>query len=483
MPDATDAVLAIFETLNAIPRCSKNEQGVAAWLADWAAARGLAHRQDAAGNLVIRLPATPGAEGAPVVVLQGHMDMVCEKTPESPHDFTRDPIRSHREGEWLKARGTTLGADNGIALALALDLADDRELRRPALELLCTVDEESGLSGAQKLDPGLIEGRLLVNIDSEDEGVFTIGCAGGEETLVSLDLEREPPGDDRPRGRFRVGGLKGGHSGVDIVRQRANANLLLGRVLDQALGLPGTGLIAVAGGSAHNAIPRDAEALVAAPAEGFPALEALAAAMQALFQREHGPRDPGLQVAFAPWSGEAPTPLTAAAARRVVDLLLVLPHGVAGMSREVEGLVETSSNLAVLRTEPARLSVTSSQRSSSESRLDEMTARVAAAARLAGGRTERLNRYPAWPPDSTSPLLERCRRIYRGLAGREPKVEIIHAGLECGLIGAKVPGMQMISLGPTIRNPHSPDESLHIASVGRVRDFLVALLQDLAERP
>jgi dipeptidase D len=482
MPQHTDAILEIFETINSIPRCSKNEQALAAWLMAWAAQRDLSYRCDAAGNLVIQVPAGPGAENAPLAVLQGHMDMVCEKTPESSHDFTRDPIRSHRSGDWLKAQGTTLGADNGIALALALHLVDDRELKRPALELLFTVDEESGLSGASRLDPDLIRGRILINIDSEDEGVFTIGCAGGEETQVSLDLERETMPGDLAAGFFRVGGLRGGHSGVDIAKRRANANGLLGRLLARALERFDVRLVSLAGGSAHNAIPRDAQALVAVPVSDFAALEALADATQALFRREYGPADPDIQVTFARSAASTQAPLTAAATTRVADLLLALPHGVAGMSLEVEGLVETSCNLAILATDGETLKITSSQRSSSESRLDEMTARVTAVARLAGGRVARLNRYPAWQPEPASRLLARCQSVYRRVAGREPVVEIIHAGLECGLIGAKAPGMEMISIGPTLRNPHSPDEALHIPSVGRVRDFLAALLQDLANQ-
>jgi dipeptidase D len=481
MPEPSDAILEIFETINGIPRCSKNEQAVAAWLMAWAAQRGLRHRSDAAGNLVIQVPASPGAEGAPVVVLQGHMDMVCEKTPESLHDFTRDPIRSHRSGEWLKAQGTTLGADNGIALALALHLVDDRQLRRPALELLFTVDEESGLSGASRLEPDLFRGRILINIDSEDEGVFTIGCAGGEETLVSLDLDRGAPAGELAPGCFRVGGLRGGHSGVDIAKQRANANRLLGRLLARAGELPALRLVSLSGGSAHNAIPRDAQASVAAPREAFPNLEALARACQDLFRREYGSADPGIQVSFVESAASAQAPLTTASGARVVDLLMALPHGVAGMSLGVEGLVETSCNLAVLATDGDTLKITSSQRSSSESRLDDMTARVTAVARLAGGRCARLNRYPAWQPDTASRLLARCREVHRRLTGQEAVVEIIHAGLECGLIGAKAPGMEMISVGPTLRNPHSPDEALHIPSVDRVRNFLAALLEDLAQ--
>jgi dipeptidase D len=477
MDDQIQTVIDRFETLNAIPRCSKNEAQVAAWLMDWAQSKGYACRSDSAGNLVVKVPASPGREDRPVVILQGHMDMVCEKTPASAHNFERDPIRVLREGDWLHADGTTLGADNGIALAMALVLAEDETIAHPPLELLFTVDEESGLIGASKLDAGMIEGQILINIDSEDEGVFTIGCAGGEETRIRLPVTYDelPPGFKGAR--VVVGGLRGGHSGVDIHKPRANANRLLGRLLQPLLALDDIHLISLSGGSAHNAIPRDAAAFLAYPPDREDRVRDIVAQRAAVFGEEHEDVEPNLVVRWEdPEETLTGRVLDTASASRVVRLLNALPHGVQGMSTRVAGLVETSCNLAIMRIKKDAFEVISSQRSSAMSRLDEMTARVTAVAELAGAATTRMNRHPAWAPDMASTLLARCRDVYRDLFAREAKVEVIHAGLECGLIGDKVPGMEMISIGPDLRHPHSPDEKLNIPSVGRVYAFLARLL-------
>lgn len=477
MEKVTNTIIETFEAISAIPRCSKNEARLAAWLMDWAREHGYPFRSDEAGNLVIQVPASPGREGKPTVILQGHMDMVCEKTPESAHDFECDPIRVVRDGDWIHADGTTLGADNGIALAMALVLVADDAVRHPPLELLFTVDEESGLIGAHKLDASLISGRILINIDSEDEGVFTIGCAGGEETLVRLPLVYADWPDSCDCGRVVVGGLRGGHSGVDIHKPRANANRLLGRLLLRLQGLDGIRLVSLAGGSAHNAIPRDASASLTFPPAQAAALKAAVKDGEQFFLAEHTDTEPNLFVHFeALEDGRPERVLRSASAVQVVRLLNALPHGVHGMSTRVAGLVETSCNLAIVRIREDALEIISSQRSSAMSRLDEMTDRVTAVAALAGASATRMNHHPAWAPDMQATLLKHCREVYGGLYDKEPVVEVIHAGLECGLIGDKVPGMEMISIGPNLRHPHSPDEKLNVPSVGRVYQFLAALL-------
>jgi len=477
MEKVTTTIIETFEAINAIPRCSKNEAKLAAWLMDWAREHGYPFRSDEAGNLVIRVPASPGMGDKPTVVLQGHMDMVCEKTPESAHDFDRDPIRVVRDGDWIHADGTTLGADNGIALAMALVLVEDDAVRHPPLELLFTVDEESGLIGAHKLDASLITGRILINIDSEDEGVFTIGCAGGEETLVRLPLAYEDWPDGCDYGRVVVGGLRGGHSGVDIHKPRANANRLLGRLLLRLQGLDDIRLVSLAGGSAHNAIPRDASAWVAFPPAQAAAVRDAVKGCEQHFLEEHADIEPNLCVHFEAVKDTLPKRvLRPESALQAVRLLNALPHGVHGMSTRVAGLVETSCNLAIVRIKEDALDIISSQRSSAMSRLDEMTERVTAVAALAGASTTRMNHHPAWAPDMQATLLERCREVYGALYDKEPVVEVIHAGLECGLIGDKVPGMEMISIGPNLHHPHSPDEKLNVPSVGRVYQFLAALL-------
>ncbi len=477
MENQIDAILAKFEAINAIPRCSKNETRLAAWLTEWARTRGYAFRSDPAGNLVIQVPASPGREDRAVVILQGHMDMVCEKTPESTHDFEQDPIPVVRDGDWVHAVDTTLGADNGIALAMSMVLAEDHALKHPPLELLFTVDEESGLLGAHKLDATLLKGRILINIDSEDEGVFTIGCAGGEETRIRLPLTYEDLPAELVGARLVVGGLRGGHSGVDIHKPRANANRLLGRVLQRLQALEGVRLVSLRGGSAHNAIPRDASAFLALPSGPLTAVREAVRHCEAIFRDEHDDTEPSLFVRLEEPTDDRPVRMLAAeSAARAVHLLNALPHGVHGMSTQVAGLVETSCNLAIVRIKNDALDIISSQRSSSMSRLDEMTSRVTAVAALAGASAVRLNHHPAWAPDKDSALLQRCRDVYQELYGKEPVVEIIHAGLECGLIGDKVPGMEMISIGPDLRHPHSPEEKLELPSVGRVYTFLTTLL-------
>ncbi len=479
MQDSSTLILDYFEQINAVPRCSKNEAALCRWLQAWGKERGFADATDAAGNLVLRLPAGPGAERAPTVVIQAHMDMVCEKTPDSDHDFSRNPIRSVRKGDWLMADRTTLGADNGIAIAYALAVADHSDLRRPPMELLFTVDEETGLTGVKQMGKDLIQGRILINLDSEDEGIFTIGCAGGVDSNLSQDLPAEPIPHGWGLYQLVVGGLNGGHSGIDIHRHRANANKLLARTLAALHKRAECRIMTLAGGSRHNAIARDAQGLFACGAvEG--SIKGVVAEMEKTFRDEYGANEPGLFVRVDSARSDAAIVLTRQASERVVSLLLAFPHGVAGMSPHLPGLVETSSNLAKVSVQASRLRVLSSQRSSVVTRLAEITGTVRALAELSGADVSDENKYPPWPPRMEDPLLERAKAVYTRLFGKDPVIQVIHAGLECAIIGALYPGMQMISLGPTIRDPHSPSERLHIPSVGRVWQFLRALLEDLA---
>lgn len=482
MTDMTDRIIDCFRTINTIPRCSKNEAQISAWLCRWAESRGLPFQQDSAGNVVIRVPGIPAATAAPPVVLQGHMDMVCEKTADSAHDFTTDPIQMTTEGEWIKASGTTLGADNGIALAMALTLAAEGRTPRPPLELLFTVDEETGLTGANHLAPGFIEGRILLNLDSEVEGVFTVGCAGGRDNEITLPLAPAelPPG--LKVAALSVEGLRGGHSGVDIHEQRANAIVLLARCLLAAAEGSEIRLIGIEGGKAHNAIPRRAVCRLACALDKVGELADLAARMADVFREEFGETEPDLKVALAAeeTAGAEEKALSPGQTTRVSHLLCALPHGVQGMSRVIPALVETSANLATATLQDQDLKVVTSQRSNVMSRLEEITAKIDAVAMLAGAACRHINAYPAWQPEMGSPLLARCREVYKRLNGRSPKVEVIHAGLECAVIGDRFAGMDMISFGPTIENLHSPAERLHLPSVGRVWEFLTALLASFA---
>jgi dipeptidase D len=479
----TKEIINIFKQISAIPRCSKHEQKISQWLADWAENNGYKAKRDIAGNINIMVPPSPGYEHSPTIVFQGHMDMVCEKTPDAQHDFASDPIRLVYDGDWLKADQTTLGADNGIAIAMGLSLARDQAVLHPPLELLFTVDEETGLTGANKLEPGFVTGKILLNVDSEEEGVFTMGCAGGKDTRIVLAIDRaEIPESFQPY-QVRVCGMRGGHSGVDIHKHRANAITQLARglnLLKQAMDLR---LVSIAGGNAHNAIPREAFAVFACNPVEFTRLQKTIAQFEQTVKHEYARQEPALAISVgeAALSAENGLALGREDTARVIDLLVALPHGVAGMSPSVESLVETSSNLATVAITEKALQVTTSQRSSVMTRLDEITGKIESTARLAGAVTKNENSYPAWQPDPDSALLKRCLAIYQGLFGRKPAVEIIHAGLECGIIGAKYPGMEMISFGPTLENPHSPDERLYLPSIAAVWDFVVALLRSYAE--
>jgi dipeptidase D len=477
MNNGGDRVLAQFREISAIPRCSGNEQQLAEWLVGWAGERGLTAEQDEIRNVLIRVPGTGAAADSTPVVLQGHLDMVCEKRPESTHDFTRDAIELEEEGEWLTAAGTTLGADNGIAIAFALALAEDSTLTHPPLELLFTVDEESGLTGAQKLRTGWLRGRTLINIDSEDEGVFTVGCAGGRTTEILLPVTREAPAPDLEFFAVTVAGLQGGHSGVDIHHHRANANVLMARLLDALARTTNVSIAEITGGNAHNAIPRDSRAVLGVP-NGSGAVESRVAEFREFFRAEYSATDPGLTLEVS--GVDAPeSVLDESSGQRVVNVLAGLPHGVIRMSDQVPGLVETSTNLATVKTQSDSLRITTSERSSVASQVDAIGRRVEAVAHLGDGTVRVTSQYPPWEPDVKSALVGHAAAVYERLFGKQPVIEVIHAGLECGVIGAKYPGLEMISVGPTIQMPHSPDERLHLPTVQRVWDLLSALLAEL----
>lgn len=472
--DSTPKILRLFEQISAIPRGTGREAELRGWLRAWADQRQLPWSVDEAGNLVIRVPAKPGFENAPIIVLQGHMDMVCEKTPDSSHDFTKDPIRCIVDGEWLRADSTTLGADNGIAIALALALVEDESVGHPPLELLFTVEEEVGIGGANKLQPGFVQGKILLNLDSEEEGTFIVGCAGGQTTRIELPLEFEP----YPYGHayeLEIIGLQGGHSGVDIHKHRASANQVLGRTLAQLQKIAPLRLVSMEGGSAHNAIAREARAVISFDLEYLEPLEAEIYQLEAILRNEYATGDPGITLNL--WVNRAYQAVTLADSARAIQLLAALPHGVAAMSASVPGFVETSNNLATVKITVDSLQVVSSQRSTVMSRLAELTERISAIGGLAGAEVINGEAYSGWQPNPDSQLVKKSVQIYTQTFGKAPKVEMIHAGLECGVIGGIFGGMDMISLGATIQNPHSPGERLHIPSVGRVWQYLVAFMQ------
>jgi len=473
----TKKILSAFEQVSQVSRPSKKEEKIVAWLLNWAAENGLEARSDEALNVLIDVPASAGFENSQTLVLQGHMDMVCEKTKGFSHDFDNDPIELvYTNDGWLTANQTTLGADNGIAIAMAMVAATDKSVGHPPLELLFTTDEETGLTGATSLKDGFIKGKQLLNIDSEDEGVLTVGCAGGEDARVALPFVTDEILPGYSAFSLVGGGMSGGHSGVDIVEERANAIKLLFRVIHLFSEKTDVRISSVSGGTARNAIPRDAEAVLLIPASDVDIVNSILESLQRKLKSEYRKTDPGLDFSLVPVSGEFKA-ASAAATRSAIDTIFAYPDGVTAMSKDIAGLVETSSNLATVSVDNAKLLILSNQRSSNMDSLALLCDRILSVARLAGANGETSGRYPAWQPNMNSKLLARCLDVYEKRFGKKPVVEAIHAGLECGIIGSKYDGMDMISFGPTIKNPHCPDEKIEIESIGKTWDFMVALFE------
>jgi dipeptidase D len=468
-----------FEDLTKIPRCSRNEAAAAKYVMEQAQAKGCQAEQDQAGNVVVRVAATKGKEGAPTVVLQGHLDMVGEKDSGSAHDFDKDPIPVVRDGDWLTADGTTLGADNGVGLAASLAMMSDPDSVHGPLELLFTVDEETGLTGAMEIPAGFVKGKIMLNLDSEEEGSVYVGCAGGNDTLARLPVKREGTGGEAFE--VRVSGLKGGHSGLDINLGRGNAIKVLGWYLDRLRRKikDDLKLSAFSGGDKHNAIPREARATIILPAGKKARAEEVLAEIQDDLKATFSKTDEGVKIEMAASqaSGKA---LTKDSRDKFLCLVMAMPHGVLTMSQDVAGLVETSTNLAVARLEDDQGIIHESSRSSVAPLLAQAQDGIIALARLAGAEPEDGGGYPGWQPNMDSKVLARAKAVHEKVTGKVPEVKAIHAGLECGIIGEKMGGMDMISFGPQIEWPHSPSERVKIDSVERFYNFLKALLEDLA---
>jgi dipeptidase D len=467
-----------FLAISRIPRCSHNEEKVRDYVLEVADRNGCAHETDPTGNTVVRKKATPGLESRPGIVLQAHLDMVCEKNRDTAHDFSRDPIRWKRDGGWLGAEGTTLGADNGIGVAAQLALIEAKDVVHGPLEFLFTVDEETGLMGATGLAPGMLGGRTLINLDSEDEHTIYIGCAGGQETVLTLPHDTEAVPAGYTAASVRVGGLQGGHSGVEIDRGRGNAIKLLSRFLARKAPLLQARVAHIDGGSKRNAIPRESEVVVCLPPGNLEALKKAVREFEQVCREELRARDPGASLWVSEDGFPAPDQVFRAEFQdRLLDLLGCLPHGVITMSPDIPGLVQTSTNLAVITTDEGAITISTSQRSSVATELVTASDMVAAAGRLAGAHVHHGEGYPGWKPNPDSPILGQAMTVYPSLFGKEPNVTAIHAGLECGIIGDRFPGMDMISFGPTITGAHSLDERVDVASVKRFWEFLVAMLE------
>ena len=458
-------VWAHFSTLCVTPRPSKQEATLVRQLMEWAGSLGLAAELDAVGNLIIRKPASPGRERVPGVILQAHLDMVCQKNADTAHDFSKDPIRPVLHDGWLVAENTTLGADNGIGVALILAALEDAELTHGSLEALLTVDEEAGMGGARGLASGALRGSLMLNLDTEAWGEFYLGCAGG----LDVNVERSGQAEALPQGyrlsRIVLRGLRGGHSGVDIHEERGNAIKLLVRVLRELEQRFPLRLAELHGGSARNALPREAFATVGLGDEALAHLPEVLAQQQTLLRAELQGVDDGLILAFEPAGGGA----VMAAAEQAIWLatLHAAPHGVRRMSRQVRGVVETSNNLGMVDLHPNGGSCNFMVRSLLDSGSTALADEIVSLWALSGTSAEKSGYYPGWAPNPASPLLAVCQAVYRREFAAESTVQVIHAGLECGIIGAKYPGLDIVSFGPTIRGAHAPGEAVEVASVGR----------------
>jgi dipeptidase D len=463
-----------FAALAAIPRGSKDEAAATAHVVAFATRLGLPVKVDSVGNVLVTKPGTKGLEDRPPLVLQGHLDMVCEKNSGTVHDFTKDPIRLVVNGDEVKADGTTLGADNGIGCAAALALLESTDIAHPPLECLFTIDEETGLTGANALDPSFLTAKRMLNLDTEEEGAIYVGCAGGLDTMASTTVARVAPAAGSSPYRIAVTGLRGGHSGCDIHEGRVNALKVLARAVTAAEAL-GFAPATLDGGSKRNAIAREGFAAgwldPVREAEVKAALAKLEEDVRSEAGRFDNPASVGLERVDT-----APNPLSPADAKRVLGFLHAAPHGVLGWSPDIPGLVQTSTNLAIVETKDDTISLATSQRSSVDSAKKDAGRQMATAMDLAGFTVRQGDGYPGWKPNVSSPILGLAKDVHAELFGKVPEVKAIHAGLECGIIGEKFPGMDTISFGPTIRNAHSPDECVSIPSVRNFWTYLTALL-------
>lgn len=472
-------VWKFFHEICQIPHPSKKEAQIIAYLIRTGERLGLGTQKDAVGNVLITKPATKGREGVTPVVFQSHMDMVCEKNGDVDFNFDTDPIQPFIDGEWVKARGTTLGADDGIGMAIALAILEDRSLEHGPVECLFTVDEETGMTGAFGLESGFLKGKMLLNLDSEDEGQFFIGCAGGKNTYIRMDYETETaPAELTEAFELKVRGLKGGHSGDDINKGLGNAIKILNRALYYGTYHLDIALASIDGGNLSNAIAREASAVIVVSKANSQKWVDYIKEFDKTVKAELFATDSSVEVSLQPVAMPKKV-IDDFTQSDLVDAIYACPHGVLAMAQDIDNFVETSTNLAAVKMKDNQIHITTSQRSSVESKREDACQTVAALFGLMEADIEHSDGYPGWTPNPKSAVLEMLKQAYRNLFDREPKVLAIHAGLECGLISEKYPEMDMISYGPTLRGVHSPDERLLIASVEQVWDLTVEFLRIL----
>jgi dipeptidase D len=471
--EKTKEILDIFNQINEIPRCSKNEEKIANWLINWGKKHGFENKKDKSNNVLIKIPPTRDKQSAQSVAIQGHMDMVCEKEINSNHDFKKDKIESIIEGDWLLSKKTTLGADDGIALAIGLSLAIDNNIQRPPLELLFTSDEETGLNGAQNLSGDFINSNVLINIDSEDEGVFTIGCAGGEDTDIEVPINIEKS-QKQHSFAISIHGLLSGHSGIDINKNRANSIKLIKDLLKILNDTHSIELVSLNGGSARNAIAKSSKAIINTDKN----LNDIRNSTEEFYkhQKEKYPNETSMSFEVEK-TDKMDSSMDEKSFNLIIDILDRLPHGVDSMLDNKTP--HTSNNLAKVETKDNIFLIHTNQRSLSEDSLNQITQKIESIAESFNAKYKSYNRYPSWQPNPNSKLLQQSIAVYEKLFNKKPIVEIIHAGLECGIIGSKKDKMDMLSIGPTIKDPHTPNERLYITSIEKIWSFLVELLKNI----
>ena len=473
------AVWKNFYSITQIPRPSKREEKIRKFFYDYGKSTGLETILDEAGNIIIRKPATPGKENVKGVIIQGHMDMVPQKNADITHDFDNDPIQAYVDGEWVKAKGTTLGADNGIGVAMGMAVLESTDIKHGPIELLITTDEETGMTGARELKPGILKGDILINLDSETEGELYVGCAGGLDVTASLAYEEVAAPGDFLSYKLCVKGFTGGHSGMDIILCRGNSNIIAARVLLSLMEKYDVRLCSIDGGSLRNAIPRETFAEILIPETELSAIEKTISEIKAEIKSEYIVTDPDADIFIEKLETPLEKHIEDETALDAVKMVFACPAGVERMSDQMPGLVETSNNVAIVKSENGKIDVKCLLRGSVDSAKAAYASKVKAYFELAGAEVKFTGGYSGWAPNSSSEILKTLKVVYENMYGRVPAVMAIHAGLECGILAGAYPHWDMISFGPTILSPHSPGEKVNIESVEKCWNFLKAALENI----
>ncbi|MCD2501545.1 aminoacyl-histidine dipeptidase [Clostridium sp. NSJ-145] len=471
-------VFDFFEKISDIPRGSGNEKAISDYLLNFGKELGLETIQDEALNIIIKKPASKGYENAPTVIIQGHMDMVCEKNNGTDHDFEKDPLKLRIVDDYIYATDTTLGADNGIAVAYGMALLADNSIPHPALEVLITTDEETGMSGAMAVSKDNLDGKLLINLDNEEEGELLVSCAGGVRTNSSIKIEWQDRADKATMS-INISGLKGGHSGMDIIKERGNSNKILGRILKALKDELEFNIVKINGGSKNNAIPREAEVIISLDNSNVDKVTSIVNELADVFANELKAQDPGLKVVVNKVSVDESKEFNKDTTDKVINLLYLYPNGVNTRSTEIDGLVESSTNLGVLSTNEDYVEFDSAVRSSVPSLKKEIELRIKTITEIIGAEFSSKSDYPGWEYDPNSKMREICQKVYKDMTGKEAKIVAIHAGVECGLFNEKLGNLDMISFGPNLYDVHTPQEHMSITSVKNTWDYLLKILEEI----